>query len=115
MQLRALWQPGYRVSRKASGAVNLLRGFLFGEEIDLQVESIALLAEARLPVLAHENDRRGEGRLERQYQVQKNERIRVSVQPPTREVDDHPRKEKDSLNGQECPGSHPGSDSVGQA
>ena len=48
-----------RVLAQQPKQLQLLRVFLFSEQVDLQVQLIALFAKLRLPVLTHQDQRRG--------------------------------------------------------
>src|SRR3954453_19926698 len=76
--------------------------------VDLVVVLRGLAIDVLLPVLAHHDDWRGVGRLERKREIEKNER--VGVPPPHRadQVGGYPNQQDRALDDDESPRSHDG-------
>src|SRR5215468_667752 len=85
-------------------------------ELRLHVDPVVILRglaiDFLLPVLAHHDDWRGVGRLERKREIEKNER--VGVPPPHRadQVGGYPGEQDRALDDDETPRSHHGGDRV---
>src|SRR6516162_8971958 len=85
-------------------------------ELRLHVDPVVVLRglaiDVLLPVLAHHDDWRGVGRLERKREIEKNER--VGVPPPHRvdQVGGYPDEQDRALDDDEAPRSHDGGDRV---
>src|SRR4051812_43646901 len=80
--------------------------------IDLVVVLRGLAIDVLLPVLAHHDDRRGVGRLERKREIEKNERIGVPTPDRADQVGGYPDEQDSALDDDETPRSHDGGDRV---
>src|SRR6516162_3156703 len=83
-----------------------------GLHVDPVVVRRGLAIDVLLPVLAHHDDWRGVGRLERKREIEKNERVGV---PPLHRVDQvggYPDEQDRALDDDEAPRSYDGGDRV---
>ena len=85
-------------------------------ELRLYIDPVVVLRglaiDVLLPVLAHHDDRRGVGRLERKREVEKNERIGVPAADHSDKVGGYPDEQDRTLDDDETPRSHDGGDRV---
>jgi len=71
-----------------------------------------LAVDVLLPVLAHHDDWRGVGRLERKRKIEKNERVRVPAPDRAHQVGGYPDEQDRALDDDEAPRSHDSGDRV---
>src|SRR6516162_7115573 len=85
-------------------------------ELRLHVDPVVVLRglaiDVLLPVLAHHDDWRGVGRLERKREVEKNERVGVPRLHRADQVSGYPNEQDHALDDDEAPRSYDGGDRV---
>ena len=85
-------------------------------EFRLHVDPVVVLRspaiDVLLPVLAHHDDWRGVGRLERKREIEKNERVGVPAPHRADQVGGYPDEQDRALDDDEAPRSHDGGDRV---
>src|SRR5262245_30309984 len=85
-------------------------------ELRLHVDPVVVLRDLAidvlLPVLAHHNDWRGVGRLERKSEIEKNERVGVPPAHRTDQIGGYPGEQDRTLDDDKAPRSHDGGDRV---
>src|SRR5215475_12096107 len=85
-------------------------------ELRLHVDPVVILRspaiDVLLPVLAHHDDWRGVGRLERKREIEKNERVGVPAPDRAHQVGRYPDDQNRALDDDEAPRSHDGRDRV---
>src|SRR4051812_37277443 len=85
-------------------------------EFRLHVDPVVILhspaIDVLLPVLAHHDNWRGVGRLERKREIEKNERVGVPAPDRTHQVGGYPDEQDRALDDDEVPRSHDGGDRI---
>src|SRR4051794_11412343 len=85
-------------------------------KLRLHIDPVVILRgpaiDVLLPVLAHHDDRRGVGRLERKREIEENERVGVPTPDRADQVGGYPDEQDSALDDDETPRSHDGGDRV---
>src|SRR5262249_38420265 len=85
-------------------------------ELRLHVDPVVVLRglaiDVLLQVLAHHDDWRGVGRLERKCEIEKNERVGVPAPDRAYQVGGYPGEQDRALDDDEAPRSHDGGERV---
>src|SRR5258705_10561611 len=86
--------------------------FQLGLDVDLVVVLGGLTIDILLPILAHHDEGRRVGGLERERQIEQNKRIGIPPLNVGGDVEGDPKQEKDGLDDDECPRAHRRRDAV---